>query len=617
MLRSTEIYVPKSVCLYEKAASAFIAEVEGLLRRVRTKPKQTIGRVIIVQDYSKYDWTSSWIEEIQSENLLAELAARVLRLRLVFREIRSSTLPWIYVSDSDCLGSFFELAMACHHRFWFSSALVGFPELANHILPPAGGLELTQSKSSKIKSHWYASPTKSTQEATAVGLIQYLGTTGDWKNWFDHLPLGSFKNSSKKDDHGLDTPSFSNDEGRDFLNIKYSEYYRAHDPKDRLELVWGILKSKSRLKNRGDTDKLLSYLGAQNLLTDSYLNWLRHQTPRPLSQSSIAHSQFLQIDLSANLPPTDIVKSSLENGRKIIFIGKDHNGLAISLNTIFSRLSRELGNTKTEALWKCQVSWFTGKKIDKYPLLTFALDDMLELNVADKEYQLYNLNGNKSSSKKGVMELASEKFPNLNSLKEKFCFNDITTQVIHSNPRSKNHPPVSEIIRSIVLQEILYLSTRVDGGLEALLKGLSELKWGFLASQERWTRFLTIRHSMKLTQNLGETHLGYIFDRNILELAAWKQIKELKLTHSNDIELNLMECDVHLTILAGILSTVLCEERTIDKLAEAEKLVVACFGFPEYRGSPLQYVVRRGAKRSHYYAKKYWPNLEKYISEPN
>ena len=147
------IEVPSQFSLLEERARPFLEKLRDSL-----ESKQ---KVIIWTKTNVSDFTATWEQELSETLLIESLAMRIWDLRQLFKQIQNSK-KYCFLGSGDCLGTWWELALACSARLWNSHyPTIGFPAAYVGLFPSLGVIEHIGRKPSRTKSRLAALKKKS------------------------------------------------------------------------------------------------------------------------------------------------------------------------------------------------------------------------------------------------------------------------------------------------------------------------------------------------------------------------------------------------------------------------------------------------------------------------
>ncbi|MDQ3231475.1 MAG: hypothetical protein M3Q07_06605, partial [Pseudobdellovibrionaceae bacterium] len=156
---------------------------EEMMERVyQTAAKSRLDAVIWIQKVPVHDFHAHWLDEVDATLQRDELRWRLRRWYRLRQNIQFSPVPWFYVTEYGCQGTFFEMMLVCHRRFVFNrETWFGFPEMAAGSMPPLGWVASQLNKRPRLLEQWQRRPLMRAEEVVNLGLVDAALTWKDWR----------------------------------------------------------------------------------------------------------------------------------------------------------------------------------------------------------------------------------------------------------------------------------------------------------------------------------------------------------------------------------------------------------------------------------------------------
>lgn len=617
------VRLPERLCLYEEKALAFLQSTTRFAEELHRQTSAPVRGVLVLQTTSADDRSATWLRELEDSALFRDLVGRLDSWRWLLSLVRNAPVPWVYMTRFDCRGSAFELALSCQRRYIFGAdARVGFPEIAVGSFPPGGVLESLSKRAGRTKERWQNKPELTAWEALDEGLVHFCSEAEAWLPVAERLflellqtsPKAGVRDAKRKQaradyfDIGA-SPGSSEAATEQLETVWRAEQARSRKYPSAWDYCWQLVKERHRLKDPQDLGRLVAHIAAGHFLTPSYQAWIATDLVGRESVVETTRSGPLPplvIDLSYAAPPTEVLVKILQHDGRIVLVASEARALAAALNLLFNRLERLLTTPRAIPLWERQVTWYQGDGDDSgKPLLRWTVDDRMIVSFRRETQAFLRLEGNASTAKPGFLEGDGPPPDGL--------FADIvslTSDGAINAPAAAPGVPLSVYMRSLFLEEMLRISSHVDGNLAAVTEALRAHDWRFAGDDDAWDRFLRTRHDVYAFEaellGLGATPL----DRVGLEIGTWKHARHVaKKRAGPKVAWNPTAISQHLGIFSGLVAEHAVTGRALVSRRTADRLASVALGFPEGYGTPLTYLRRRGRRRVEVYAKEQWPRF--------
>jgi hypothetical protein len=625
-----QVNIPAITCLL---SSQGMVVLEKLLELAEEFAKADVPEkyISLLLQGSATDRNMRWYDDLNRHLLLAETFSRIMKFRWLLSLIRKSRVPWIFLAADSCLGSTWELALACHRRYWFSEvSQVGFPDIVVGGFPSGGTVEVLAKTNPKFKEFWQANPAVSARIAFQNNYITFCSEIGDsWQtDYLDLLgqqPFTEHLISSST----LKTRTFTRTDITETFGEEVKEV--VADQLDAMrtrvktdgaptgaiwEYCWGLIKQRNKFKDSRELGRLIGLMAARfyhsrNYQSFIYANCIKFQAEN-LPNTPGEPIFRLMIDLNFLVPPTKLITSILNAGVHVIFVSTESRTLMSALNMVYNRLERVIGADSTRLLWKKQIAWFSGfADSRKAPVLRWSVDDRIMIVTTEGTFEYLRLAGNSSQAGKGIMEALNQMSLNLTEFKQLAWIITLIADGLYDNPLKKSKLPLSIYIRSSFFQEALRISRHSGKDVLNILQSLKQQGWGFAGDEEAWDRFLSSRVDI---YNFESSYQNVVFGS--LTQSEWG-VGNLK--HARTVSKRAddklsdkwspTQISQHLATYLGLLALTLSKSSESQKLGVVDHIASVAAGFPIGMGTPVGYLLERGSRRVSDYCHKHWPEL--------
>ncbi len=624
-----ELQVPTHLHPLESAAQDFLLRLEDLCRN--SDLANTRG-VLLLQSDDCVTASSGWTNELRDQLLLDELAQRCLRLRRVCALIRQSSKLWMYAAAGSTYGGFFEIALACHKRFWFdSTASGGFPEIESGSFPPGGSIEHIFESQGLEAADWAKQPYFGIERALERDWADFVGDARDWQNYARGWLTNALKNhaptqqSRQTPNHTSELPMAPSSP----LQKSYT-WGGDHGFSDKLfdawDAAWKVIRSKSRDRSLSERDILLAYFAARHYLSAAYSVWSKRDSWKaahrvPTYPQTTASDRIVYVSLIESLvPPARPLARLLREGYIVIFVSESPRLLKGNLELLYGRFERIFATNEADDLWQRGVCWLLSEERPprEKMVIQWTSDERLVIQPGrPQEAKFIRLEGNKGSAASGWCEFvrSNAEEPDASSLALATL---MSNGIIYTRPVGEAHLPVSMFVRSIFFEEMLRIATRHVSGLNELLDELRATGWGFASTQAAWDYFLIHREG-DITMQPQDLAIG---KRGLASFAwqigHWRSALNYVAQHKTKTErMSSQELSLHFAIFCGILAKLILHHGYVSNDFAADTIVKSCLGFPPFHGTPAALLELHGDSRVIYYCQRHWPELVEEVISAN
>ena len=632
--------LPKSVSFYETKAIATVNELLTTALAIYDNPKMFDG-VLLQQEEPAGDVSLSFLEELESELLLDQLAGRLAKWRWLLSLIRNSPIPWLFSTRSECCGSFWELALSCQYRMWFKSdSPVGFPDIEVRAFPPGGIIESLNKRAGRTMDKWHMTPTSLSRKACEDGLIDFVSDATLWQETATGLARQLLQVAPKvgvraerrskartdagEDHHSLELSAKVATEQLEKLGQKDSNTFRGYSP-SAWQFCWQLVNRRNKLNDQRDLGSIISYIAARHYLSPPYQAWLRGRLVRQrlAAQQSFTWSRAIPINIVIGVvaPPIIVIDRLLEAEANIIFSCEEASLLANGLNMIYGWLERYLDSAQARRLWNRHVTWYVGAPIrDEAVVCQCLSNESVTFRLGDRKIEGVRLAGNRSKAPSGVLEYRlplNEKPTRLHQL----CLgvaNLISDGLVKSNTIGSSNWTVTYFTRLSVLGELIELCQTTGRDLEGMTESLRNVGWGFIGQNQSWERFFGPTHLSALADELHPLRIFRSRPNLQNELTSWSSAKTLAMKTRPDRLIrktpwNNTSLSHHLATMVAALTAYIWKAGYVETLASADVLVGQSVGLPVPFGTPMTFAGKRGYRRIERYIEMQWPTFDRSI----
>ena len=609
--KTETIVIPESKSLYlpDPALNYFIEQLEY---KIANDSDQ--GTVVVLRaNGARADDLNDFVC-FKPQHLRINVVKHILRLRNLFKGIRQKKSRFILVTDSDLLGSWFELGLMCDKIVSLDHlAIVGFPQLAFGFLPALGSLELESFYSKGMnQSFWEKGflwnvldvPDKISLHVVPIGLSPI-----DLENI---LVFNRHKNKLTKSLRSYrNLPNAGNWSGTKGLRKKYAD------------LLW--------------VDFWNEFIGGQSLQfskIDTVLSsWFEAAEHSALSYSASGVSGLMRtekflnhnlnniwVDTSHYLPPLKLLLTWLQVGVKVVFFANTAKALNMALKRVYDKLNVHLRRSELSDFWQNKISWtiIETSKIDStsIKILRFFADGKVECVLGDQRKTYIRLATNDFDAKIGTAEAAM--LPGEYNLEEEhtWAFGLLFRALICSNSIDTLGVPSSQWLRTCFLQQLISEASEFRNGLKDIFKWLSSNGWGVASNETWWKQHLDSRFSGWPVENGKDFFTAHGPVDDLRSVSSWQSIVNLvrnknvghwgsKFAPQRTVPNLFSE---HMLLFAALLGLRLYKENIIKHIGEVDLIVRFSLEVPEVYGSPIGFIKRLGIEMVIEYVMAFFPN---------
>lgn len=582
--------------LFEPSSDVLCEKLEAILDSVQSEKTVFLRAQSELHDYSK-----SWLFYIKHEALWEELFSRLVRWSSLLVRIYQSRSRWVFLYGGDVIGSWWELALACHVRIATNPySKIGLPDLLLSRLPALGGMCLQADKFDQDLSKLKNGAVKTSKEAHQSGLIDLCFVEDDWLSDAGIKLFAMFSSDKRL--------LWKRKEVIENKRSEVSELSRLSAKREDLTVVraWkkfshiSTLESWRREKdptNRFSRFAELQAASVDRFLSKEYHSWLSRRVLRYRFGYHdgwwVHSSKWIVFDVSAGFPPVELVKKLIDRRKHLVFFDLNAERLGNSLRSLRANLERQISDkTALAEIWSRFINWSVGRNFEpNIPILRFFRDDYVRISSKDSILELYRLSGNHSQSIIGWHEVVSER----SDAQEKDSLNELLELLANGGVRATQHwyDSVSDgsikkhslalVLRFVLLEFVLrYLKrTRKSLTFPDFLKLLRDVGWGFCSSLSNW-QDLVREHSSGLSPAIvqkyfsGDLLYQKVTHDSLIKLQYSEKGEGLPRTRSAEMVSRIM------VTFGTSLAKELVVSGYVSSRDEADLLVSLAWGFPSH-----------------------------------
>lgn len=579
--------------LYDPAAADFISRLESKLEQASA---QSI--ILLRATESCHDYHRDWLDSITSKLYWEDLVSHFQRVHLLLVGICLSKAKWYFISSHDCLGSWWDLALACQGRIWANPyAKVGFPEVYIDMLPPLANGALRRFDAYKTLDDVRKNAILHSKDAFRLGLISLVLQGQDWADekgietlyaWIKKSQTLNNLRSTTRRELVDETPDLLGVvEDRSSLGLRRKQIALSH-----LDAGYNALRER----NIGSRALAMSQVRAgcaARVLFEDYRSWLSRRISRYEIGSKdrwwSSGAGTLVIDLSRGIPPQSVLFTLMARKIRLVLIAPKEEQLREYLETILSR-SQKVGTSRKDLLasWRGRLDWFVGD-INSVTNLWLAcpVNDFIEFGVGPtKILARYRLLGNFGQASLGWCESIQSPVMDENGSQDSVgshavALADILTNGVLRQDTWKHPIPLSVVLRFLLLMEMVALSeTGAWPDVTDQCKLLAGAGWGFAGDVPQWDNL--IRHFSKdpsLESALKD--LGFKAEQS-LKMSSIAELRQRapKTGQVSRLEISSARLSRHFEAFAVKVGERILSLGLVDGTAMADLYVTLAWGYP-------------------------------------
>lgn len=601
--------------LYDPRSSDFVSVLEDAVESA--EPESIF---LIYAPTASHDYHKSWLDGLGSRFYWEDLVEHFQRLHFLLVKLCLSKSKWFFISSDDCLGSWWDLALACTGRIWANPyAKVGFPEIYIDLIPPLASGALRRFEVYQTLDNARRNAILYAKDAYALGLVSLVLQGDGWATsqgletlypWILKSTLTSNLRSTTRLELISETPDVLGViEDRGVMHSRRKQIASSH-----LETGYVALKERN-LSARAMVMSSIRAGGAARVLFDDYRAWLSRRITR---YELGAHDRWwttadglIVIDLSSGIPPQCLLEALMARKLDIILMASTEELLRDALETVLSRFQRG-GIPRKEVIesWKGKLDWIIGDRgSTTVTWMACNADDTVELGIGPEVFLArYRLSGNFGQTDLGWSEETLRVSPSAvisdEALRGVGEVADILANGVLRAQNWQHKIALSVALRFCFLREMLELAqTGTWPDVIEQCKLLAAAGWGFSSDVPRWDGLLRGYAGHEYLA-AALSHLGFANDvplKNVTmaELRSRTPIN----SHISRFDVSAARLSRHFEAWAVEMSQRLVALNVVESVAMADLFITLSWGYPGAVPVPSELGENIGAARLSYWLK--------------
>ena len=578
--------------LYDPGASDFVSVLENVLESADSD-----SIFLIYAPKACHDYHRRWLEGLNDKLYWEDLVAHFQRLHLLLLNLCLSRAKWFFISSDDCLGSWWDLALACNGRIWANPyAKVGFPEIYIDLIPPlaSGGLRKYSVYQTLEEAKRHA--ILLSKDAYSAGLISLVLQGEGWATadgletlypWILKYTMTSNLRSTTRKELIDETPDILGViEDRGVLQKRRKQMASSH-----LEAGYSLLKERN-ISARAMAMSWIRAGGAARVLFDDYRSWLSRRITRyelgTHAKWWTTADDLIAVDLSAGIPPHCLIQELLTRNFHLVLMARSEESLRDGMETILSRFQRG-GVPRKEVMesWKGKLEWMIGdRSVTSVTWLACYASDLIELGTGkDVAVSRFRLSGNFGQADLGWSEVM---FADTGDQRNIASVRNGAREVaeILSNGLLKpvqwpHQISLAVVLRFCLLIEMVELAqTGKWPDIVEQCKLLATAGWGFASDVPRWDgllrNFADHRSLEQALTDLGSPGGVPLKNASIAELRT----RAPTTSHVSRFDVSAARLSRHFEALAVEMCERLVQANIVDSVAMADLFITLAWGHP-------------------------------------
>jgi hypothetical protein len=600
--QTTIIPIDWAGSLYDPASDEFLTQIEEAL--LTASPG---GVVILRAKDACHDYHRGWLHGLNSHLYWEDIAAHFQRVHLALVGICLSKSRWFFISGHDCLGSWWDLALACHGRVWANPySKVGFPEVYIDMIPPLASGGLRKFAPYHTVDDARKNAILHAKDAYAKGVVSLVLQGQEWAGddglealyaWIRKSAIFvNLRSTTKKELMEVTPDILGVVENRSNHQLRRRQIAASH-----LEAGYALLKEKN-IAARALAMSTIRAGGAGRVLFDDYQSWLSRRISRyeigARDRWWSSSDGLLVVDLASGVPPQALFQILLSRKIHLVLTAPTESILKDALETVISRSQRG-GVTRKDILatWRGRVDWVIGEVSQCNRMwLSCPGTDVIELGVGQSlVVKGYRLSGNYGQAGPGWVEIMEDHSasPSNENCESVTAVRDVFDMLSNGAVRKDNWAvsiPVAAALRFVLLSEMIRLA---DSGrwpdLVEQCKLLAAAGWGFASDVPQWDALLRwyakAEPLTKVADIFGRDDFGDLSGASMAEL----RVRTTKPGNVARLEISGARLSRHYEAFATTVVDLLLAAGIVETAAMADLFVSLAWGCPG--ASPLPSVL--------------------------
>lgn len=582
--------------------SSFVSQIENVLGDM---DQGKITKVSLVMEGRYSDYNEFARNHFQTKLSFSNLAERIAYFRLFVRFMQQSPIIWRFFCADNCLGLMWEIALACHERYWTTAeAYVGFSEIRENIFPPLGVYEALVKDLKITKDRLQTHFKRTTLEMQQQGFLKLLPTNSDWIQ-YPKLISGKIPTDPRKKSEFSGWGSLA---GKFQQIKKLLLQQRENEIDDALKTerhhAVSLFEYFDKLKGKGriEEEKVILNFCTQ-IFSRKYLNWLFRRSSHLEYETNPKATDgkfLLYIDLEEIIPPTPCIKALLNARYSIVFFHEEADILRKSLEIIFSRLESEMGLDAVQEAFTNQIDWMVAHPRKETSVIAkWGLGGPFALFVFGEKIFYFRTSGNHAGARLGWCEryqhVSEKALKYVSTLEGTLAYGIIPVEYDGANIHVHQ-------IRSLLWSELLYCCfylTKTSP--PKMIQLLKKFGWDFAGDENGWNQFLKNRFEFegdfkKLKHFIRER----VFEKSMHSITIDEFANFFKI-RDGDLKYSEAMVHYHLLCYCAVLSRYILAKKWVENAMKADVLVSQATGFPRSYGTPSLFIDEASVPSALYY----------------
>lgn len=563
---------------------------EELMAKVyQTAARSKLDAVIWIQKVPVHDFHESWLEETGKTLQRDDLRWRLRRWYRLRQNIQYSPVPWFFVTEHSCQGTFFEMMLVCQRRFIFNrETWFGFPEIAIGSMPPLGWVASQLGKKPRLIEQWQKRPLMRAEEVVQQGLVDAALTWKDWR--LQLLPWAA----RQIETFYQEQPQRSKAQ---LIVDAASALWPDKAIRDQARSPIQIHGTAPKLRETPNTtDYVLLDTAAHFYCQPLYEAWLERNLRQTRTWGEPPHYELVYLDVNEALPPLSLVTRLLDSGYRLCFIATAADILRQGLDVLFVQLDTYYRRGVLQAFER-QLAWYVGEtpQEPQYPTLGFGAFRNFQFNLRELRIRGWALAA--QSVPRQTAEIADDHASRGNLLRTFF-------DGIHCIASPQKPRPALYYVKSLTLQALVSYAEQSGEALPTLLEQLRNLGWHLLGSERHWARFIEYRSTIQSRVPIADPDsVGSLaIDRKLLYTPHWRGVCEMAAArHAKEgQQRGPGYLQSYLVGFCAKLAQALVQTGCLQTAEQADLYVADALGFPETWGTAGIFEERTGIARPYF-----------------
>ena len=543
-----------------------------------------------------------------------DLAGRLTFGKNLLHAISDFPVPCYFFGRGDCVGFFWELALACEQRFFFDqTSKVGCPEIELGFFPAYGiilKMILKKPHSDELQKH-------ALKSAADLALSPFLVMLPPWvKNVDVQVNINPKKralaidgvNDGEKETLNL-REKFTTRQNADIQSLRGS-IDKILNPRLKIadDLNWSLAQILHLFRSKMDFDEKRWYVFIvfsrirkrfrQFVFNYQKLNWN--------IQAVVRQPGSVLCDISEDIPNFYFLEYLMTHGCRPIFFADSAALLAHKLSLLRRMYGTKFSDDKVQEYFNDKFFWFSDSPKVVAEKIIFKKNNCIRLDFIEHKIEYFNMLHERD------FEHARFFYFEKVTSSSQALMNRSALQILldqHSFYFESQHGSLVAMIRSVFLYQILHVSRLCEQNLSRFLEILHYYGWGFSSRSHAWNIVLDSKNLNANDFKLFPEFLNY---ENFLSFLAKPTISDfngLKLHASREQKITTHQAVRLLDYFALFLTQKLISTlRIVDPKIKSEVVshfMTICLGLPLDLAEPFDKIAELGLPVIFFHLKKH------------